>query len=58
MGVALTTYGLKAGIKKFGDKVLLSVKNELKQMHDLTVFVPVKVDLLTADNKEKAIHSF
>ena len=57
MGVALTTYGLKAGIKKFGDKGLLSVKKELKQMHDLTVFVPVKADLLAAEQKEKAIHS-
>ena len=57
MGVGLTTYRLKAGIKKFGDKGLFSVKKELEQMHDLTVFVPVKADLLTAEQKEKAIHS-
>ena len=42
LGVALTTYGPKAGIKKIGDKGLLRVKKELKQMHNLTVFIPVE----------------
>ena len=51
--MALTTFGLKASIKKFGDKGLLSVKKELKQMHNLTVFVPVKADSLTAEQKDK-----
>jgi hypothetical protein len=55
LGVALSTYGLRAGIKKFGDKRLTSVKKELKQMHDLTVFVPVEADSLTAKQKSKAI---
>ena len=51
-------YSLKAGIKKFGDKGLLSVKKELKQMHNLTVFVPVKEYLLTAEQKEKQYAPF
>ena len=57
LGVALSTYGLRAGIKKFGEKGLTSVKKELKQMHDLTVFVPVEADSLTAKQKSKAIRS-
>ncbi len=32
LGVALSTYGLGAGIKKFGEKGLTSVRKELKQM--------------------------
>ena len=35
----------------------MSVKKELTQMHDLTVFVPVGADSLTKEQKEKAIHS-
>jgi hypothetical protein len=57
LGVALSTYGLGAGIKKFGEKGLASVRKELKQMHDLTVFVPVDADSLTAKQKSKAIRS-
>ncbi len=57
LGVALSTYGLGAGIKKFGEKGLASVRKELKQMHNLTVFVPVDADLLTAEQKSKAIRS-
>ena len=57
LGVALTTYGLKAGIKKFGGRGELSVKKELTQMHNLTVFVPVKADLSTKEQKVKEILS-
>ncbi len=49
LGVALSTYGLGAGIKKFGEKGLTSVRKELKQMYDLSVFVPVDADSLTAE---------
>ena len=35
----------------------MSVKKELKQMHDLTVFVPIEADSLTAEQTDKAIHS-
>ena len=57
LGVALTTYKLKAGIKKFGGREELSVKKELTQMHNLTVFVPVEADSLTKEQKVKAIRS-
>ena len=57
LGVALTTYGLQAGIKKFGGRGELSVKKELTQMHDLTVFAPVEADSLTKEQKVKAICS-
>jgi glycosyltransferase involved in cell wall biosynthesis len=57
LGVALSTYGLGAGIKKFEEKGLASVKKELKQMHDLTVFVPVDANSLSAEQKSKAVRS-
>ena len=57
LGVALNTYGLRAGMKKFGDRGEKSVRKELTQMHDLTVYVPVEADSLTEDQKTKAVKS-
>ena len=55
LGVALNTYGLRAGMKKFGERGEKSVRKELTQMHDLNVYVPVEADSLTEEQKAKAV---
>jgi hypothetical protein len=57
LGVALNTYGLRAGMKKFGERGEKSVRKELTQMHDLNVYVPVEADSLTEEQKAKAVKS-
>ena len=57
LGVALTTYGLNAGLKKFGKAGEASIDKELNQMHDLNVFVPVEAGSLTREQKAKALQS-
>jgi hypothetical protein len=57
LGVAMNTYGLRAGMKKFGDRGKKIVRKELTQMHDLTVYVPVEADSLTEDQRAKAVKS-
>ena len=51
------TYGLKAGLKKFGPRGKQAAYKELKQLHQRIVFKPVKVEDLTPQEKAKAMES-
>jgi hypothetical protein len=57
LGVALVHYSMKAGIKKFQDWGKAGVSKELTQMHDMEVFHPVTRDLLTKEERTKAVTS-
>ncbi|VEU38525.1 unnamed protein product [Pseudo-nitzschia multistriata] len=53
--ILLTQYGMKQGIKIFGERGLQAVKTELQQLHDREVVEPVPAKELTADQKAKAL---
>jgi hypothetical protein len=57
LGVALVHDSMKAGIKKFQDRSKAGVSKELAQMHNMEVFCPVTRDLLTKEEKMKAVTS-
>jgi hypothetical protein len=57
LGVALAHYSMKAGIKKFQDRGKAGVSKELTQMHHMEVFCPVTRDLLTKEERTKAVAS-
>ncbi len=57
LGVALVTYGIGPGIKKFKERGEAGVTKELKQMHDMDVFRPIMKDDLTRDERKKALAS-
>ena len=51
------TYGLKAGIKKFGDKGEQAAFEEMKQLHLRNTFKPVDPSKLTLEEKRKVLKS-
>jgi len=55
--VALVTYGISPGIKKFQQRGEAGVTKELTQMHDMDVFRPMMKDDLTRDERKKALAS-
>ena len=57
LGVALVHYSMKAGIKKFQDRGKAGVSKDLTQMHDMEVFNLVMRDLLTKEERTKAVTS-
>jgi hypothetical protein len=57
LGVALVTYGIGPGIKKFKERGEAGVTKELTQMHDMDVFRPIMKDDLTRDERKKALAS-
>ncbi len=57
LGVALVTYGIGPGIKKFQKRGEAGVTKELTQMHNMDVFHPVMRDDLTWDKRKKALAS-
>jgi hypothetical protein len=57
LGVALVTYGIIPGIKKFQERGEAGVTKELMQMHNMDVFHPVMRDDLTCDERKKALAS-
>ncbi len=57
LGVALVTYGIGPGIKKFKERGGAGVTKELTQMHDMDVFRPIMKDNLTRDERKKALAS-
>ena len=57
LGVALVTYGIGPGIKKFQERGEAGVTKELTQMHDMDVFRPIMKDDLTRDTRKKALAS-
>jgi hypothetical protein len=57
LGVALVHYSMKVGIKKLQDRGKARVSKELTQMHNMEVFHPVTRDLLTKEERTKAVAS-
>jgi hypothetical protein len=57
LGVALVHYSMKAGIKKFQDRGKAGVSKELTQIHNMEVFHPVTRDVLTKEERTKAVTS-
>ncbi len=49
IGVALVTYLIGAGIKKFQEQGEAGVSNELTQMHDMSVFCLMTQELLSKE---------
>ena len=52
LGVALVTYGISLGIKKFQERGEAGVTKELTQMHDMNVFRPIMKDDLKRDERK------
>ncbi len=46
---------MNGGIKKFKAKGKAGVTKELTQMHNMSVFCPIKVEALTYDKRKKAL---
>jgi hypothetical protein len=57
LGIALVHYSMGAGIKKFKERGETGVTKELTQMHDMDVFHPVARELLTKEERTKALSS-
>ncbi len=55
LGIALVHYSMGAGIKIFEERGEAGVTKELTQMHDVDVFRPVARDLLTKEERTKAL---
>jgi len=53
----IQTYGLKAGIKQFGEKGKEAAYQEMKQIHDRKVFEPIDASKLSVQEKRKALES-
>ena len=51
------TYSIAKGIKKFGDRAVDSLKDEVKQIHERRSFRPIHFHELTREQKEKVIDS-
>jgi hypothetical protein len=51
------SYSLKKGIQEFGERGKKAATKEMKQLHDRTVFQPIHVQDLTADERNKAMES-
>jgi hypothetical protein len=52
-----TTYSLKKGLQKFGERGVAATNKEMQQMIDRTCFVPVEKNKLTEMEKKRAIES-
>ena len=57
LGFARVHYSMNTGIKKFETKGKAGVTKELTQMHNMSVFHPIKVESLTYDERKKALSS-
>jgi hypothetical protein len=57
LGIALVHYSMGAGMKIFKERGEAGVTKELTQMHDMDAFRPVARDLLTKEERTKALSS-
>jgi hypothetical protein len=55
LGVALAHYSMGVGIKKFQESGKAGVTKELTQMHNMNVFQPVTRELLSKEERAKAL---
>jgi hypothetical protein len=51
------TYGLKKGIKKFGEQGYKAAMSEMQQLHERVVFKPVNLGELTQQERRRAMES-
>jgi hypothetical protein len=58
LGVALVHYSMNLSIKKFRAKGKAGVTKALTQMHDMSMFCPIKVEALTYNKRKKALLLF
>ena len=52
-----TTYSLKKGISKYGNKCRQAINKELSQLHNREFFKPVMLSDLIREEKDKAMNS-
>jgi hypothetical protein len=52
----LTQHGIKKGLRVFGKAGADAVVNEMKQLHDRKVIEPKKANMLTRQEKQRALH--
>ncbi len=50
-------YGIKTGIKKFGEQAIESLRKEIGQIHMRNAFKPIKYEDRTNQQKKKTIKS-
>ncbi len=55
IGVVFTQYSFRAGLTKFKKQGEEAIQQELKQPHDMDVFVPVPAENLSPEQKKKAL---
>ena len=55
MGVIMTQYSLKLGLKKFGDSGEKAVLKELNHLHDMGTLYPMDPKELSHDQQVKAV---
>ncbi len=55
IGVVFTQYLLQAGLRKFKERGEKALHQELKQLHDMDVFIPVPESELTSAQKQNAL---
>ena len=53
--IALTQYSLKQGLKTFGRAGVEAVRNELQQLHDRDVIIPVNSEELENEERHQAL---
>ena len=53
--VALAQYSITAGLKKFKKKGKAGVTKELTQMHGMNVFKPILKEVLSSEERAKAL---
>ena len=54
--MVLVQYGMKRGLKLFGDRGSAAVSKEMKQLHDRKVMKPVKKNMLTDQERKRALN--
>ena len=54
--VVLIQYGMKRGLKIFGERGSAAVSKEMKQLHDRKVMKPVKKNMLTDQERKRALN--
>ena len=53
----MQTYSLKKGIEKFGTRGRVAAHKEMKQLHDRTVFVPIRIKDMEPQERKRAMES-
>ena len=57
LGISLTQYSLRSGLKVLGDRGDNAVVKELSTIHDMDTFTPVDAENMTLEERKPAISS-